>query len=78
MPGGKTVLLKSVALIVFLTFCGIPPPLEEGSSLPLYNYLFVDIGDHQDLENELSTFTYRLSSLKKAAAGSRESGTVFN
>lgn len=64
--GGKTVLLKSVALIVFLTFCGIPPPLEEGSSLPLYNYLFVDIGDHQDLENELSTFTYRLSSLKKA------------
>ena len=64
--GGKTVLLKSVALVVFLTFCGIPPPLEEGSSLPLYRYLFVDIGDHQDLENELSTFTYRLSSLKKA------------
>ena len=64
--GGKTVLLKSVALVVFLTFCGIPPPVEEGSSLPLYRYLFVDIGDHQDLENELSTFTYRLSSLKKA------------
>jgi len=64
--GGKTVLLKSVALIVFLTFCGIPPPLEKGSSLPLYRYLFVDIGDHQDLENELSTFTYRLNGLKKA------------
>jgi len=64
--GGKTVLLKSVTLIVFLTFCGIPAPLEEGSSLPLYHYLFVDIGDHQDLENELSTFTYRLNSLKKA------------
>ncbi|MEN3185496.1 MAG: endonuclease MutS2 [Atribacterota bacterium] len=67
--GGKTVLLKSLALIVSLTFCGIPAPLQTGSIIPFYDDLFVDIGDHQDIENELSTFTSRTRNLAKALQG---------
>jgi len=64
--GGKTVLLKSLALIVSLAFCGIPVPIRPGSVIPFYEDLFVDIGDHQDLENELSTFTSRTRNLAEA------------
>ncbi|HHT11321.1 MAG: endonuclease MutS2 [Atribacterota bacterium] len=64
--GGKTVLLKSLALIVYLAHCGIPVPVNPGSSLPFYHHLFVDIGDHQDIEQNLSTFTYRLSAFQKS------------
>ncbi|MCX7667495.1 MAG: endonuclease MutS2 [Atribacterota bacterium] len=66
--GGKTVLLKSLALIISLTFCGIPVPLQAGSAIPFYEDLFVDIGDHQDIENELSTFTSRTRNLAEALA----------
>lgn len=61
--GGKTVLLKSIALIVSLAFCGIPVPAKPGSRIPFYEDIFVDIGDHQDIENELSTFTSRTRNL---------------
>lgn len=67
--GGKTVLLKSLALIVSLTFCGIPVPLQVGSLIPFYEDLFVDIGDHQDIESELSTFTSRTRNLAEALRG---------
>ena len=64
--GGKTVLLKSLALIVYLAHCGVPVPVSPGSSCPFYHHLFVDIGDHQDIEQNLSTFTYRLSAFQKS------------
>ncbi|NLJ48688.1 MAG: endonuclease MutS2 [Candidatus Atribacteria bacterium] len=64
--GGKTVLIKSVALIVYLAHCGIPVPVNPGSSFPFYRHLFVDIGDHQDIEQNLSTFTYRLTAFQKS------------
>ncbi len=64
--GGKTVLIKTIALLVVITFCGIPVPLKKSSSIPLYDYLFVDIGDHQDIESNLSTFTSRMISLSEA------------
>ncbi|HSV31564.1 MAG TPA: hypothetical protein VLH40_06040, partial [Atribacteraceae bacterium] len=62
--GGKTVLIKTIALAVFLTHCGLFPPLERGSQIPFSRGLYVDIGDHQDLENDLSTFTSRITRLK--------------
>ncbi|MGQ9473940.1 MAG: endonuclease MutS2, partial [Candidatus Caldatribacteriaceae bacterium] len=64
--GGKTVLLKSIALIVSLAFCGIPIPVKPDSRIPFYEDIFVDIGDHQDIENELSTFTSRTRNLAEA------------
>ncbi|MCS7241736.1 endonuclease MutS2 [Candidatus Caldatribacterium sp.] len=64
--GGKTVLVKALALLVVLTFCGIPAPLSQDSFVPLYEHLFVDVGDHQDLGNSLSTFTSRMVFLRDA------------
>ncbi|MDI3525265.1 MAG: mismatch repair protein MutS2 [Candidatus Atribacteria bacterium] len=64
--GGKTVLIKALAMNVYLTHCGIPPALGEGSVIPLLEEIYVDIGDHQNLENNLSTFTSRMSKLKEA------------
>lgn len=64
--GGKTVLVKALALLVVLTFCGIPAPLSKDSSIPLYRHLFVDVGDHQNLESSLSTFTSRMVFLRDA------------
>ncbi len=74
--GGKTVLVKAIALLVVLTFCGIPAPCAESSSIPLYEYLFVDVGDHQDIESNLSTFTSRMVFLRDAL-GNAGPGSLF-
>ncbi len=55
--GGKTVLLKAVALINTLAQSGIVPPVGPDSSLPIFRRVFADIGDHQSIAESLSTFS---------------------
>src|SRR5690606_2689776 len=55
--GGKTVLLKTVALAVLLVQSGVVPPLGPDSAVPHLTSLFVDIGDHQSIAADLSTFS---------------------
>ncbi len=61
--GGKTVLLKAVGLSILMQQSAIPIPAREGSSLPLYKMLFVEIGDEQSIDAGLSTFSAKMTSI---------------
>jgi DNA mismatch repair protein MutS2 len=63
--GGKTVSLKTLGLCVLLALSGIPVPAEE-FSLPLFKQISVDIGDQQEITQNISTFSSHLLSIKKA------------
>ena len=62
--GGKTVALKTVGLIQLMFQCGFHVPVAEGSRLPLAAQLFTVIGDDQSIENDLSTFSSHINSIK--------------
>lgn len=62
--GGKSVCLKTVGLLQYMLQCGFPIPVEEGSASGVFNKLFIDIGDEQSLENDLSTYSSHLLNMK--------------
>lgn len=55
--GGKTVTLKTLGLLSVMVQCGIPIPVAEGSEICIFDHIFADIGDTQDLATDLSTFS---------------------
>lgn len=63
--GGKTVCLKTVGLIALMAFSGLPVPVAEGSSLPLWTNIFVVLGDEQSLEGHVSTFTAQIQYISR-------------
>jgi len=63
--GGKTVALKTVGILTLMAACGLHIPASPDSSIPLFNQIFIDIGDDQSIENDLSSFTSHLLNLKK-------------
>lgn len=62
--GGKSVCLKTVGLLQYMVQCGIPIPLSENSKVGLFDYIFIDIGDEQSIENDLSTYSSHLTNMK--------------
>lgn len=63
--GGKTVALKTIGLVIAMTQMGILPPVEEGTELSLVSGLYVDIGDKQSIEQDLSTFSSHVANIKQ-------------
>ena len=63
--GGKTVTLKTVGLLLLMTQFGIPIPADPDSEIPLMDNLLVDIGDRQNLEQDLSTFSAHILRLQE-------------
>ncbi|MFW5878317.1 MAG: endonuclease MutS2 [Myxococcota bacterium] len=63
--GGKTVTITAVALSAIMLRHGLPIPAEAGSTLPVYRDVQAVLGDEQDLERDLSTFSAHLQALKE-------------
>ncbi|MBN2778512.1 MAG: Smr/MutS family protein [Bacteroidales bacterium] len=62
--GGKSVSLKTVALISYMVQCGLPVPVGGQSLIGIFDKIFMDIGDQQSLENDLSTYSSHLMNMK--------------
>jgi len=62
--GGKSVCLKTVGLVQYMFQCGLLPPLREDSEFMIFEKIFIDIGDEQSIDNDLSTYTSKLLNLK--------------
>ncbi|MGN6391700.1 MAG: endonuclease MutS2 [Gemmatimonadales bacterium] len=63
--GGKTVLLKAVALAAALAQSGIVPPVGPGTRLPVFRRFYADIGDRQSIAASLSTFSAHVRTLRR-------------
>ena len=67
--GGKTVALKTAGLAVLMLQSGLPPVVGEGTVLPVFRAVAAHIGDRQDIIANLSTFTARLTGIKRILTG---------
>ena len=74
--GGKTVSLKTFALLSMLNQSGFPIPAAEGTRLPVFSNVFADIGDDQSLDQSLSTFSGHMKNIAQAV-NSAKSDTLI-
>lgn len=75
--GGKTVSLKTFALFSMLNQAGLPVPAAEGTRLPVFKELFADIGDSQDIDMSLSTFSGHMKNIAQAVTGATKHSLVL-
>ncbi|MBN2600449.1 MAG: hypothetical protein JXR87_00495, partial [Candidatus Marinimicrobia bacterium] len=75
--GGKTVAMKTIGLLSLMVCCGLPVPVDDGSRIPYFDRILMDIGDQQSIEDDLSTFTSHVSNLKKILETATERSLVL-
>lgn len=75
--GGKSVCLKTVGLLQMMLQCGLPVPVLENSEMGIFDSLFIDIGDEQSIENDLSTYSSHLTNMKTMLAHATSSSLVL-
>ena len=63
--GGKSVAMKTVGLLSLMAAHGLPVPADPGTRLPLFSQVFVDLGDQQSIQDDLSTFTSHLTNVRE-------------
>ena len=74
--GGKTVTLKTIGLFALMSMSGFPILCDE-AQLPIFDHIFVDIGDEQSIEQSLSTFSAHLSKLARICDEASEHSLVL-
>ena len=75
--GGKSVAMKTVGVLVLMLQCGIHVPASPDSEFPVFQKLFVDIGDDQSIENDLSTFSSHITMLRDILASADDHSLIL-
>ncbi|MGB0166883.1 MAG: endonuclease MutS2 [Luteibaculum sp.] len=75
--GGKSISLKTIGLLQCMVQAALPVPVEESSEFGWFKQLFSDIGDNQSIDNELSTYSYRLKQMRHFLESSNASTLVL-
>jgi DNA mismatch repair protein MutS2 len=70
--GGKSVALKTLGLVQYMMQCGLLVPMADYSEMGIFQNLFIDIGDEQSLENDLSTYSSHLTAMKRFLVGANK------
>ncbi|MBR3682847.1 MAG: Smr/MutS family protein [Tidjanibacter sp.] len=70
--GGKSVCLKTVGLLQYMFQCGVPVTASSVSELPIFEAIYIDIGDQQSIDNDLSTYSSHLLNMKRMLSGTSE------
>ncbi len=75
--GGKSVCLKTTGIVQYMFQCGFPVPASPVSELPVFGSIFLDIGDEQSIDNDLSTYSSHLVNMKNMLAGASDRTLVL-
>lgn len=75
--GGKSVCLKTVGVLQYMLQCGMLPVVYENSHMGIFEDIFVDIGDDQSIENDLSTYSSHLRNMKLLLQKGKDSSLVL-
>ncbi len=62
--GGKSVCLETLGLVQYMLQCGLPIPVRDNSLCTIFDNIFIDIGDEQSIDNDLSTYSSHLQNMK--------------
>lgn len=75
--GGKSVCLKTVGLLQYMLQCGFLVPESESSEIALFDEIYIDIGDEQSIENDLSTYSSHLNNMKKILSEATDKSLIL-
>jgi DNA mismatch repair protein MutS2 len=75
--GGKSVCLKTVGLLQYMLQCGLLIPVRQNTAAGIFEKIFIDIGDEQSIENDLSTYSSHLMNMKFFLKNSNEKTLVL-
>lgn len=75
--GGKSVCLKTVGLLQYMLQCGMPVPMHERSHAGLFGSIFIDIGDEQSIEDDLSTYSSHLTNMRTMMKSCNERSLIL-
>ena len=75
--GGKSVCLKSVGILQYMLQWGLLVPASQISEFPVFDKIFIDIGDEQSIENDLSTYSSHLANMRELLEGANDRSLVL-
>jgi len=75
--GGKSVALKTVAIVQYMAQCGLLPTVRNNSHLRVFKDIFVDLGDEQSIQIDLSTYSSHLKNMKFMLGHASDNSLIF-